>query len=346
MKATTSVRLDNVSFRYPGAGAGVFNVTLDIAPGELVVCIGPSGCGKTTLLKLIAGFLQPASGRIQLSGADVTGSSVRSRECGIVFQSYALFPHMAVWENVAYPLRVRGVPLAERRRRADAMLELVGLTGVGGRLPAALSGGQQQRVALARALVFGPRALLLDEPLSALDAATRVTMRDEIRRVQRQQNIASLLITHDQDEALSLADRIVVLRDGRVVQTGTPEAIYDRPADAFVAAFVGRANLIDGVAAGADCVDTPVGRILTPRHGAATGAACRLLVRPEKLDPAPAAGGENVFAARVVEDRFFGANREVVLAVGNASLKIETSVRGDIAHVRVPREAVQFLPPP
>jgi putative spermidine/putrescine transport system ATP-binding protein len=339
-----SVHLEGASFRYPGGKAGIFDVTFDIAPGELVVCIGPSGCGKTTLLKLIAGFLRLDSGRVRLGGEDVTAATVRSRECGIVFQSYALFPHMAVWENVAYPLRVRGMALAERRRRAAAMLEMVGLGALRDRLPAELSGGQQQRVALARALVFEPRALLLDEPLSALDAATRVTMRDEIRRIQKQQNVASLLITHDQDEALSLADRIAVLRDGRLVQVATPQEIYDRPADAFVAGFVGRANLIDGVAAGADAVDTPLGRLVTPPHGAPTGAGVRLLVRPEKVEAVEAAGGENVFATRILQDRFFGANREIELGVGEGSIKIETAARGAIAHVRVPREAVQFLP--
>ena len=339
-----SVRVESASFRYPGGKAGIFDVTFDIAPGELVVCIGPSGCGKTTLLKLIAGFLRLDSGRVRLGGEDVTAATVRSRECGIVFQSYALFPHMAVWENVAYPLRVRGIALAERRRRAAAMLEMVGLGALRDRLPAELSGGQQQRVALARALVFEPRALLLDEPLSALDAATRVTMRDEIRRIQKQQNIASLLITHDQDEALSLADRIAVLRDGRLVQVATPQEIYDRPADAFVAGFVGRANLIDGVAVGADAVDTPLGRLVTPPHGAPTGAGVRLLVRPEKVQPVEAAGGENVFATRILQDRFFGANREIELGVGEGSIKIETAARGAIAHVRVPRDAVQFLP--
>jgi len=344
MSADASVRLESATFRYPGGSAGIFDATFDIAPGELIVCIGPSGSGKTTLLKLIAGFLRVDSGRIHLGGEDVSAATVRSRECGIVFQSYALFPHMTVWENVAYPLRVRNIPLAERGQRAAAMLEMVGLSGYRDRLPAELSGGQQQRIALARALVFKPRALLLDEPLSALDAATRVTMRDEIRRIQKQNNVASLLITHDQDEALSLADRIAVLRDGRLVQVATPQEIYDRPADAFVANFVGRANLIDGIAAGADSVDTPLGRLATPRHGAPNGASIRLLVRPERVEPAAAAGGENVFAAQIVHDRFFGANREIELTVGRGSIKIETAMRGGIAHVRVPRDAVQFLP--
>ena len=344
MNDTPSVRLENVTFSYPGGKAGVFDITLDIAPGELIVCIGPSGCGKTTLLKVIAGFLPCAAGRVYLGGEDVTAASVRSRQCGIVFQAYALFPHMNVWENVAYPLRVRDIALAERRRRAEAMLDMVGLDGYGERLPAALSGGQQQRVALARALVFKPRALLLDEPLSALDAATRITMRDEVRRIQKQQNIASLLITHDQDEALSLADRIAVLRDGRLVQVATPQALYDRPADAFVASFVGRANLIDGRVAAPDAVDTAIGRIATPAHTMPMGAAVRLLVRPERIQPVGLATGENIFTATVVHDRFFGASREIELAVGQGMLKIDTTERGSITHVHVPRHAVQFLP--
>jgi putative spermidine/putrescine transport system ATP-binding protein len=339
-----AVRLAGVTFRYPGTDAGVRDVTFDIAPGELVVCIGPSGCGKTTLLKLIAGFLAPKAGRVELDGVDVTARSVRSRECGIVFQSYALFPHMSVRDNVAYPLRVRNVAVGERRRRADAMLELVGLSGLGDRLPAQLSGGQQQRVALARALAFRPRALLLDEPLSALDAATRVAMRDELRRIQQQQAIASLLITHDQDEALSLGDRIGVLRDGRLVQVATPQALYDRPADAFVAGFVGRANLIDGIARAGSGVDSPLGMIATAPHGHAAGARVRLLVRPERIEPTMGTPGENVFPATVVHDRFFGASRQLELAVAQGRLKVDTAMRGDITHVRVPPDAVQFLP--
>jgi putative spermidine/putrescine transport system ATP-binding protein len=341
-----AVRLDGVGFRYPGSSAGVFDVDLGIAPGELVVCIGPSGCGKTTLLRLIAGFLRADTGRIELGGKDMTTAAVRSRECGVVFQSYALFPHMTVCANVAYPLRVRNVEARERTRRAEAMLELVGLAGFSARLPHELSGGQQQRVALARALVFEPAALLLDEPLSALDAATRLTMRDEIRRIQKRQNIASLLITHDQDEALSLADRIAVLREGRLVQVGTPQDIYDRPADGFVAGFVGRANLLDGEVAGPDAVDTPLGRMAVLPQPRPAGTRVRLLLRPERIVPCALPGGENVFAAAVVHDRFFGANRELECAVGNGSLKIETTVRGAIAHVHVPRDAVQFLANP
>src|ERR1700674_3416379 len=343
---TSAVALKHVSYRYPGTQAGVTDITLDIAPGELVVCLGPSGCGKTTLLRLIAGFVRPDAGVIRLNGEDVSALPTRSRECGVVFQAYALFPHMRVWENVAYPRRVREVAADERRRRAADMLELVGLTGLSDRLPAQLSGGQQQRVALARALIFGPRALLLDEPLSALDAATRVAMRDEIRRIQRAQNIATLLITHDQDEALSLADRIVLLNEGRFVQSGSPHEIYDRPADAFVAGFVGRANLLDARVIDAQTIDTPIGRLITSPHGRAAGSALRVLVRPERIEVASAADeatGENVFAAKGLRDRFFGATRQLEIAAGNGRLEIETAMRDDVTQLRVPREAIQFL---
>jgi putative spermidine/putrescine transport system ATP-binding protein len=341
--AIAAVSLAGVTYRYPGTSAGIADIALDIFPGELVVCIGPSGCGKTTLLRLVAGFLRPDAGVIRLRGRDVSDLAPRARECGVVFQAYALFPHMPAWENVAYPLRVRGVPLDARRARAEEMLRMVGLTGLHDRLPAQLSGGQQQRVALARALVFGPHAMLLDEPLSALDAATRLAMRDEIRRIQREQNIATLLITHDQDEALSLADRMVVLRDGQVVQTGPPQEIYDRPADAFVAGFVGRANLLDAVVLDEGTVDTSIGRLATPRHGSPRGARVRLLVSPERIEIASHPTGENVVPAQVVRDRFFGAMRRVDVAAGKGVLEIETAARDNVDHVRVPRDAIQFL---
>ncbi|HET9670086.1 MAG TPA: ABC transporter ATP-binding protein [Casimicrobiaceae bacterium] len=343
MTDAPAVLLEHVTFHYPGTRAGIDDLSLDIVQGELVVCIGPSGCGKTTLLRLIAGFLRPDKGVIRLGGADVSALPTRERECGIVFQSYALFPHMRVWQNVAYPLRIRGIAAAERRRRAREMLDLVDLAGFEDRLPAQLSGGQQQRVALARALVFGPRALLLDEPLSALDAATRSTMRDEIRRIQREQGIATLLITHDQDEALSLADRVVVLRDGALVQAASPAALYDDPADAFVAQFVGRANLIDATATGPQSVETPIGALMTNAHGATPRAALRLLVRPERIVVDPPHDAENAFPARVLRDRFFGATRQVEVAVGQGRLEVETTARAPVERVGLPREAIQFL---
>lgn len=344
---SVAVELDQVTFRYPGGKAGIFDLSMQIQQGELVVCIGPSGCGKTTLLKLIAGFFRPEAGIVRLGGQDLTHANVASRGCGIVFQSYALFPHMRVWENVAYPLRVRGVPLKERHRKADEMLEMVGLTGTGDRLPAQLSGGQQQRVALARALAFEPRALLLDEPLSALDAATRVLMRDEVRRIQKMYNIAALLITHDQDEALSLADRIAVLKDGRLVQYDTPAAIYDKPVNGFVASFVGRANVLDCTAAGPEQVVSPFGRLRTLPHGLPEGTALKMLIRPERLEPATTAEiAPNIFDTRVLKDRFFGSTRQLDLAIGESVLKLETTSRAALTRVRIPVDAIQFLPNP
>lgn len=355
---TIAVELDQVSFRYPGGKAGIFDLSMRMRQGELVVCIGPSGCGKTTLLKLIAGFFRPDQGVVRLGGQDMTHASVASRGCGIVFQSYALFPHMRVWENVAYPLRVRGLAPAQRRRKAEEMLEMVGLSGLAERLPAQLSGGQQQRVALARALSFEPRALLLDEPLSALDAATRVAMRDEVRRIQQAHDIAALLITHDQDEALSLADRIAVLKDGRLVQYDTPAAIYDRPVDGFVAGFVGRANVLEGHALDDEHAQFALGRLRTPAHGRRPGEPVKALIRPERLEPVGEAGDEgaiditrsrdavNLFDARVLKDRFFGATRQLDLAIGEAVLKLETTSRAPLARVRIPVDAIQFLARP
>ena len=374
--AGDAVRLENVSFRYPGSRQGVHDIDLAIATGELLVCVGPSGCGKTTLLRLIAGFVAPDAGRVLLAGADQAGLGPRTRGCGIVFQSYALFPTMRVWENVAYPLRVRGVAPAERRARAQSMLELTGLAAHADRLPAGLSGGQQQRVALARALVFEPKALLLDEPLSALDATTRMLMRDEIRRIQRLRGIATLLITHDQDEALSMGDRVAVLREGRIEQVAAPRTLYDTPATGFVAGFVGRANLLEAVVRSATTVQTALGLIEVLPHPVEAGVRVRLLIRPERIQPlaALAAAGPavaNLFAAQVTRDRFHGSIRQVDLdarpATGHETghstgqpaaattgvpenppqihpLRLETASRDDIRWIRIPPESVQFLP--
>lgn len=344
-----AVELESVSFRYPRSGAGIDDVSLAIAPGELLACMGPSGCGKTTLLRLVAGFLAPDRGGVRLRGADVTSTPARERACGVVFQNYALFPTMRVWENVAYPLRIRGVDDAARRARANAMLERVGLATLADRWPRQLSGGQQQRVALARALVFEPRALLLDEPLSALDAATRLALRDEIRTLQRDQRIATLLITHDQDEALSLGDRVAVMREGRIVQVDTPTALYDQPADAFVAGFVGRANLFDAISATADTVNSPLGRLSTGDHGRAPGERLSVLVRPERVVVEVGDGPRaalNSFDVSVVRDAFHGASRRLVVRPigGDATVEVITAHRGPVHRVRIPPEAVHPLP--
>ncbi|MEY2770024.1 MAG: hypothetical protein RIQ38_443 [Pseudomonadota bacterium] len=222
----------------------VDGLDLEVAQGELVSLLGPSGCGKTTTMRAIAGLLQPRGGQIHLDGQDITHLPTHKRGLGMVFQSYALFPHLSAFENVAFGLRLRQTPAAELKTRVDEALAAVGLQAFAERQPAQLSGGQQQRVALARAMVLRPRLMLLDEPLSNLDARLRVDMRAELRRLQRLSGITMVYVTHDQDEALSLSDRIVIMRQGRIEQQGTPPEIYHRPATAFVARFMGYDNLL------------------------------------------------------------------------------------------------------
>jgi len=336
-----SIAVENLSYRYgPGAG-GIDGISLTIEPGEFCAVIGPSGCGKSTLLKLIAGFVEPASGTIHLAGEPMAGRPPRARDLGVVFQNYALFPHMSAIDNVAYPLKLRGMIKAERRRLAGEALERAGLSGFGARLPAALSGGQQQRVALARALVFKPRALLLDEPLSALDAAHRAAMRDEIRAVQRANNIATLHVTHDQEEALSIADKVAVLRDGRLLQVATPAELYDRPSDRFVAGFVGAANLFDGTVRG-DRVETAIGLLACDTRNHADGTRVTACFRPEALKRESL--GPNQFTGQVVRDRFLGSIRRLDFAVSGGTLLAETAWRGEVAALSLPPEAIRLIP--
>jgi putative spermidine/putrescine transport system ATP-binding protein len=339
-----SIQIEDVTYTYPKGAAGVFDVSLEIAPGELVAIIGASGSGKTTLLRLVAGFLRPQRGVIRLNGKDVTTLAPRQREVGVVFQNYALFPHLSVVDNVAYPLKVRGVAPGERRRQAAEMLERVGLAGFETRAVTQLSGGQQQRVALARALVFQPRALLLDEPLSALDASLRMGMRDEIRRLQRQHRIATLHITHDQEEALSMADRVAILERGRLVQVDTPRRLYDFPRTRDIAAFVGRANLWPGRLTAPDRVRVEFGELILDPQERSVGQACWVLVRPEQVRTGPAANGVNTFACVVERDRFMGSVRRYDARVGGSLIEGETSHRGQITVVHIPPEHVQLLP--
>jgi len=226
------------------------DLSLSIAAGELVSLLGASGCGKTTTLRLIAGFLQPTSGEITLGGRDLTALPAYKRDIGLVFQNYALFPHLSVIDNVAFGLKQRGLGAPEREKRAKSMLERVGLTNLADRLPGALSGGQKQRVALARALVIEPPLMMFDEPLSNLDAKLRVDMRVEIRQLQRANNTTSVYVTHDQEEAFSISDRVAIMNAGRIMQLGSPETLYQRPANSFVARFVGYENLIPMTVAG------------------------------------------------------------------------------------------------
>jgi putative spermidine/putrescine transport system ATP-binding protein len=243
----TAISLRGVRKEFPGGVVAVHDLDLDVGEGEFVTLLGPSGSGKTTVLRLIAGFEQPSAGTVSLRGRDVTSAAPFDRDVHTVFQDYALFPHLSVLRNVEYPLRIAGVGRAERRERALSALATVRLEGMAERAPTALSGGQRQRVALARALVDRPAVLLLDEPLGALDLKLREQMQIELAQIQRESGITFVLVTHDQDEALTLADRIVVFREGRVEQDGPAHEVYERPASAFVANFVGTSNVIDGV---------------------------------------------------------------------------------------------------
>jgi putative spermidine/putrescine transport system ATP-binding protein len=339
-----SLALEDVTFTYAGTSTGVFDINLAIDDGELLAVIGSSGSGKTTLLKLIAGFEMARHGRIRLDGTDITRFPVRQRQLGVVFQSYALFPHMAAWQNVAYPLKIRKIGQDKRRRLAYEALERVGLKDFATRLPQTLSGGQQQRVALARALVFQPKALLLDEPLSALDAGLRSDMRDEIRRLQREFSIATVHITHDQEEALSMADRVAVMEAGQLVQTATPLELYDRPATRSVADFVGETNLWDGVVASADSVQLPFGRLQTERHGYAAGTKVTVLVRPENITVGHTEEAVNCFTGRIIRDRFLGAVRRYDLAIEHTVILGQTGTRAPIEAVSIRPEHVRLLP--
>jgi putative spermidine/putrescine transport system ATP-binding protein len=284
-----AVRFNAVTKRF-GEVAALDDVSIAIRQGEFMTLLGPSGCGKTTLLNLAAGFLSPDSGEVLIAGRRMNDVPTYKREIGMMFQNYALFPHMNVAGNVAYGLKVRGVAKQERDRRVEAALALVRLTGLEDRTPRQLSGGQQQRVALARALVINPTVLLLDEPFSALDKNLRASMQVELREIQRKLNVTTIFVTHDQSEALSLSDRLAVMSEGRIRQLGTPQEIYRQPCDRFVASFIGDANVLRGrldgmegalavIAVGVARVKVPYG----PLAGAAVSAPVDLFVRPEHL---------------------------------------------------------------
>ncbi|HXT81757.1 MAG TPA: ABC transporter ATP-binding protein [Acetobacteraceae bacterium] len=252
---SVGIRLAHVSARFNDGHrevTAVRDIDLDVRPGELMTLLGPSGCGKTTTLRMVAGFQEPSSGEILIGDLDVTRIPANRRDIGFVFQNYALFPHLTIFENVAYGLRVRRLRDADIQTSVGAVLDLVGLSGFEKRQPNELSGGQQQRVALARAIVIRPRVLLFDEPLSNLDAKLRVEMRSEIRNLQKTLGITTLYVTHDQEEAMAISDRIAVMQDGAIAQIGTASDLYRRPASVFVAGFIGRANILRGTATGYD----------------------------------------------------------------------------------------------
>lgn len=307
----TAVEFASVVKQY-GEHRALDELELNIEPGEFVALLGPSGCGKTTALRALAGLETISSGTVSVDGNDISRIPVNRRDMGMVFQSYSLFPHMTVTDNVEFGLRMRRIQVTERRRLAAESLELVGLGALGGRFAHQLSGGQQQRVALARALVTRPRVLLLDEPLSALDAKVRVQLRDEIRRIQQELGITTLFVTHDQDEALAVADRVAVMRAGRIEQIGTPEQLYSQPATTFVADFVGQSNQLEGIAS--EGVVQVLGQRLPTRDPAEGHVLCFL--RPEDITVRPANGSG---LGTVASSSFHGSfRRTTVLVEGRA----------------------------
>ncbi len=298
--------LDGLAKRYGDADA-VRDVSLTIADGEFLVLLGPSGCGKTTTLRMVAGFIEPTAGRVSLAGTDITLLPPWKRNAGMVFQSYALFPHLSVAQNIAFGLEMRKLPRVEVDRGVDEALALVRLGGYGGRLPRQLSGGQQQRVALARALAIRPDVLLLDEPLSNLDAKLRQEVRVEIRELQRQLGLTTVMVTHDQEEALTMADRLVVMNEGSVRQVGTQRDLYERPADRFVAGFVGRSTFLEGAIEAPGRFRTTGGLALAC-SGSGTGRGV-LALRPERLQvaPVPLTGLDNGLPGTVEFVSYLGA---------------------------------------
>jgi spermidine/putrescine ABC transporter ATP-binding subunit len=341
-----------------GAVVAVDDVSLDAAPGEFLSLLGPSGCGKSTLLRMVAGLVEPDGGQVVLAGEDITRVAVHRRNLGLVFQSYALFPHMTVQENVAFGLRRRGVGEPELRPRVERMLDLVRLGPLGARYPRELSGGQQQRVALARALVTEPRVLLLDEPLSNLDALLRDEMRVELKRLQERLGTTMIFVTHDQAEALILSDRVVVMEHGRVEQIGRPEEVYRRPATAFVARFLGRANFLTGTVAESEAGRTVVALeggglsvVAGPRSGLVAGQPVHAVVRQEsiRLEPAgdgagPGAAGTNRFAATIVFHAFAGQAHHYVVQLGNGRELEVTAPGASLPLARGARALVAWRP--
>jgi len=306
-----------------GDVAAVLDFNLATEKGEFVSFLGPSGCGKTTTLRMIAGFEKPTAGMITVDGKDITFKSPNQRNVGMVFQSYALFPNMTVAGNIGFGLKVRKRPKAEIDRRVGELLELIHLGGRGDRYPWQLSGGQQQRVALARALAIEPQVLLLDEPLSALDAKIRLVLRKEIRAIQRQLGITTVYVTHDQEEALSLSDRVVVMSEGRIEQIGTPSEIYNFPSTAFVASFVGTLNLVNAgvIDAGAGRLSIEGQEVRTARvpGDASTDGRVTLALRPEGISLGEGATGSNRLRGAVEDINFLGSIVRIRIRIGEGT---------------------------
>ena len=301
----------------------VDNVSVDIKPGEFITLLGPSGCGKTTTLRMIAGFESPTSGDIYLGNDKINDLAPNKRDTSMVFQSYALFPHYNIYDNIAYGLKLKKMSRSDIKKKVDDIIKLVGLTGMERRFPNQLSGGQQQRVALARALVMEPGVLLFDEPLSNLDAKLRVYMRTEIRKIQKKVGITAIYVTHDQSEAMSLSDRIIIMNKGKIEQMGTPMEIYYKPVNEFVADFIGTANFIDGrikkvenneVLINVDGIDLSV-----PYSGDKKEGICKVVLRPEAVE----IGKEGLLQGKVVLSTFMGSYQDYVVSVNGGSVRVQ-----------------------
>ncbi|MES2816659.1 MAG: ABC transporter ATP-binding protein [Pseudomonadota bacterium] len=316
-----------------GTNRVVKDFSLGVDKGEFVSLLGPSGCGKTTVLRMVAGFETPTSGSIRIDGQDVTDQRTNQRAIGMMFQAYALFPNMTVADNVAFGLKVKGVPRAEREARVIEMLQLIGLPDLASRFPFQLSGGQQQRVALARALAPQPRVLLLDEPLSALDAKVRVSLRNEIREIQRELGITTIFVTHDQEEAMSISDRIVVMNGGIAEQAGAPFEIYNNPRTRFVAGFVGTLNMFTAMVEDAERgLITVAGQRIALATGAIearNGETVNLALRPEAIRLGRAVGCEVVLPATIEAVHFLGSVIRVRARVAGTVVALDTFNRPD-----------------
>jgi putative spermidine/putrescine transport system ATP-binding protein len=322
------IELRDISKRY-GDVAAVSHLSLRVEQGEFVALLGPSGCGKTTTLQMLAGFVEPSDGEIVIGSRPMSGVPSHKRNIGVMFQSYALFPHLSVFDNVAFGLKMRKVPPAEMARRVHHALDLVRLSALDQRYPRELSGGQQQRVALARAIVIEPSVLLLDEPLSNLDASLREQMRFEIREIQKRVGITTVFVTHDQGEAMAVADRLVVMSQGHIRQVGTASEIYETPADVFVASFIGQANLLRGHATRGPGGDIQLrladGAVVAARHADAAfaGGPATLALRPEDLrlasEPQP---GMNRLQGAVTRVNYLGSTLNIGVRAGERALTV------------------------
>ena len=310
-----------------GNNTVVKGVSFAFDKGEFISLLGPSGCGKTTILRMIAGFERPTSGSITVDGQDITGLKPNQRQLGMVFQAYALFPNLNVGDNIGFGLKIAGMPAEQRRVRIEEMLKLIGLAGYENRYPYELSGGQQQRVALARAIAPRPRMLLLDEPLSALDAKIRVSLREEIRAIQLDLGITTVFVTHDQEEALSISDRIVVMNAGNIEQLGAPHEIYNKPATRFVATFVGQLNNIEATVLEAATktvsIDGQTATVPTLPTDAATGSAVTLTLRPEVLSTVPRDGNDITLTGTIADVTFLGSVIRLRVALGQNIVSLD-----------------------